>query len=66
MGRILTETDALLARIEGRTTLPRDVDIVMGRLATVWKNDSGEVEKVVGKNYTQLLKPVLVESIKMP
>jgi len=52
--RVLTETDAPFGRVDGRTTLPWDVDIVLSRLATLWKKDRGEVEKAIEQNFGRL------------
>jgi TatD DNase family protein len=57
--RILTETDAPFAQIDGRTALPWDVDIVLCHLAILWKKDRGEVENTVAKNFARLLPPVV-------
>ena len=55
--RVLTETDAPFARIDSRTTLPWDVDMVLNQLATLWKMDRGEVEKTIDHNFGRLFCP---------
>lgn len=53
--RVLTETDAPFARIEGRKTVPWDVVLVMQHLAKLWRQDQRSVEITIEHTYQKLL-----------
>ena len=53
--RVLTETDAPLARVDGRPTFPWDIDIVLKHLTNVWKQERGELERTIEQNFQRLV-----------
>jgi TatD DNase family protein len=53
--RVLTETDAPLARVDGRPTFPWDIDIVLKHLTNMWKQERGELERTIRQNFQRLV-----------
>lgn len=53
--RILTETDGPFTTLSGNTLFPWDASLVILKVASIWKCDISEAEKIIDNNFKRLL-----------
>ena len=53
--RVLTETDGPFTKFSGNPLFPWDVNLVIRKMAVIWKCEMSEAEKIIDDNFKQLL-----------
>ena len=53
--RVLTETDGPFTMVDGRSTVPWDVQRVIAGLSEIWNTDSGSTARIINDNLSRLV-----------